>query len=405
MFDFTLNEEQRALQTLIREFVEREVKPRAAALDAEPDPMKGIPWDIIKAADSVGLRNLSLRRELGGGGQDSLTIGMCVEELGVGDLGVSVVFAQHWKFVQMLQEQGTPEQQRQFLVPLRDDPQGLMAVGIKEPESGSDHFVPCLDPKGGPKMACVRDGDHVILNGTKEFISNGAIAHLYIIFARSNREVSLVDGMSAFIVPRDLPGVKNYPGFTIGRVYDKIGERLAGNAELIFENCRVPMANMVWRWNTAMQNVPKVLRQSNAYAGASTLGVGWAAFEKALEYTKVRIQGAVPIIQHANIAIKLAEMYTELKAAQLLLRKGCWQADRPEHFDPMLARSIKPFCSEVSMRVSLEALKMHGGNGAMKDVGMEKLVRDAVIFLHSDGCNDSLNRGTGDLLGRMPFTR
>lgn len=316
-----------------------------------------------------------------------------------------MVFAQHWKFVQMLQEQGTSEQQRQFLVPLRDDPQGLMAVGIKEPESGSDHFVPCLDPKAGPKMVCVRDGDHVILNGTKEFISNGAIAHLYIIFARSNREVSLVDGMSAFIVPRDLPGVKNYPGFTIGRVYDKIGERLAGNAKLIFENCRVPMAKMVWRWNTAMQNVPKVLRQSNAYAGASTLGVGWGAYEKALEYTKVRIQGAMPIIQHANIAIKLAEMYTELKAAQLVLRKGCWQADRPEHFDPMLARSIKPFCSEVSMRVSLEALKMHGGNGAMKDVRMEKLVRDAVIFLHSDGCNDSLNRGTGDLLGRIPFPR
>jgi alkylation response protein AidB-like acyl-CoA dehydrogenase len=405
MFDFTLTEEQRALQALVRDFVEREVKPRAAALDAEPDPAKSIPWDIIKAADRVGLRTLALRKDLGGGGADAVTLGMCVEELGIGDLGTSVIFAQNWKFVQVVQREGTAEQVRKFLIPLRDDPIGLMASGMKEPESGSDPFVPCLDPKAGPKMSCTRDGDYAILNGTKEFISNGAIAHLYIIYGRSNREVPLTEGLTAFVIPRDLPGLENLPGFTIGRVYDKIGERLAGNAELIFENCRVPMANMLWGWNTARKNATWALRFSNAYAGASTLGVGWAAFEKALEYTKVRVQGAMPIIRHANIAIKLAEMYTELKAGQLMVRRGCWQADHPEHFDPMLARSIKPFCSEVSMRVSLAALNMHGGNGAMKDVGVEKLVRDAIIFLHSDGVNDSLNRGTGDLLSRTPYIR
>lgn len=405
MFDFTLTEEQRALQALVRDFVEREVKPRAAALDAEPDPAKGIPWDIIKAADRVGLRTLALRKDLGGGGADAVTLGMCVEELGVGDLGTSVIFAQNWKFVQVVQNEGTGEQVRKFLIPLRDDPIGLMASGMKEPESGSDPFVPCLDPKAGPRMSCIRDGDYAILNGTKEFISNGAIAHLYLIYGRSNREVPLTEGLTAFVIPRDLPGVENLPGFTIGRVYDKIGERLAGNAELIFENCRVPMANMLWGWNTARKNAAWALRFSNAYAGASTLGVGWAAFEKALEYTKVRVQGAMPIIRHANIAIKLAEMYTELKAGQLMVRRGCWQADHPQNFDPMLARSVKPFCSEISMRVALAALNMHGGNGAMKDVGVEKLVRDAIIFLHSDGVNDSLNRGTGDLLARTPYIR
>ena len=130
-----------------------------------------------------------------------------------------------------------------------------------------------------------------------------------------------------------------------------------------------------------------------------------AAFEKALEYSKIRVQGAVPIIQHANIAIKLAEMYTGLRAGQLMIRKGCWQVDHPEHYDPVFARCIKPFCSEVSMRVTLAALNMHGGSGAMKDVGMEKLVRDAMMFLHSDGMNDTLNRGNGDLLGKISFVR
>ncbi len=405
MFDFTPTEEQRALQTLVREFVAREVKPRAAALDAEPDPAKSVPWDVIRAAHQVGLRNLAMDKGLGGGGQDCLTLGMCVEELAVGDLGVSVIFAQHWKIMQMFQYAGTEKQLRKFLIPLRDDPIGVMAVAWTEAESGSDMSWPCQDPKGGPKLSCVRDGEYAVLNGMKVFMSNGPIAHLYAVFARTNREVPLTEGLTGFIIPRDLPGVENLPGFTIGRVFNKIGERLASNSELIFDNCRVPMTSMLKEWNKAYAQVRSGFRMSNSYAGASTLGVGWAAFERALEYAKVRIQGAMPIIKHANIAIKLAEMYTELKAAQMMVRRGCWQVDHPEHFDLMLARSVKPFCSEVTMRVALAAMNMHGGSGAMKDVGMEKLVRDAIMFLHSDGINDSLNRGTGDLLARMPFVR
>jgi alkylation response protein AidB-like acyl-CoA dehydrogenase len=316
-----------------------------------------------------------------------------------------VIFAQNWKITQMLQYAGTEEQLRRFLIPLRDDPVGVMAVAWTEPESGSDMAWPCLDPKGGPRLSCAFERDSAVLNGVKVFMSNGPIAHLYIVFARTNREVSLLEGLTGFIIPRDLAGVENLPGFSIGRIFDKIGERLASNSELIFENCRVPTANMLKERDKGYTQVRPGFRMSNSYAGASTLGVGWAAFEKALEYAQIRVQGAMPIIRHANIAIKLAEMYTELKAAQLMVRKGCWQADHPEHFDPMLARSIKPFCSEVTMRVTLAALNMHGGNGAMKDVGAEKLVRDAIMFLHSDGINDSINRGIGDLLAKTPFTR
>ena len=344
MYQFTLTEEQKAIQTMVREFVEREVKPRAAALDAESDPIKGIPWDIIKASNDIGLRHLALRKDLGGARQDSITIGMCVEELGRGDMGISVVYAQHWKFVQMLQDEASEQAIKKYLIPLRDDPFGVMALGAKESGSGSDHFVPWPDPKAGPQMSAVRDGDYVVLNGMKEFISNGYIAHLYLIVARTDKTVPLTEGLSCFIVPRELPGVECPKGFTTGRVHDKIGERLAGNAELIFENCRIPIEDMLWEWNTAWKNIPRVLRQSNAYAGASVLGVGWTAWEMALEYSKTRIQGCVPIIEHANVAIHLGEMYSNLRAAQLMVRMGCWQADNPETFDPMLARSVKPFC-------------------------------------------------------------
>lgn len=405
MFDFTPTEEQEALKTMIREFVEREVAPKAAAYDAEPDPVKGIPWDIIKAGNELGLNRLCVREDLGGGGADSLTLGMLVEELARGDLGVSVIYAQNWKIMQIIQRAGTDEQLKKFLVPFLDDPVGCCSVAMKEAESGSDHQLPHPDPKAGPKMRCERDGDYAVLNGVKEFISNGHIAHLYVILARSDNKVPLKEGMSAFIVPRDLPGVENFPGHSIGRVYDKIGERLAGNADQEFVNCRVPIENMLWEWDTAWANAPMVLRQSNAYAGASTLGVGWAAFEKALEYSQMRVQDMVPIINHANISIKLADMYASLRAAQMMVRRGCWQADHPEYFDPMIAKSVKPFCAETTMKVALEATKMFGGSGVMRDVGMEKLVRDATVFLHSDGCNDSLLRGAGELLPKIPFVR
>lgn len=403
MFDFTPTEEQEALRTMVREFVDRVVKPKAAAYDAEPDPVKGIPWDIIKAGHELGLNRLCVREDLGGGGVDSLTLGMLVEELARGDLGVSVIYAQNWKIMQIIQSTATDEQIEKFLIPLIEDPIGCCAVGMKEAESGSDHQLPHPDPKAGPKMRCVKDGEYVVLNGVKEFISNGHIAHLYVIMGRSDPKAPLRDGMSAFLIPRDLPGVDNLEGFRVTRVYDKIGERLAGNGELTFEDCRVPMDNMIFEWNTALRDWSKTCPQSNAYAGASVLGVGWAAFERALEYAQIRVQGVKPIIKHANISIKLAEMYAALQAAQAMVRKGCWIADNPEHFDLRLARSIKPFCSKVVMNVALEAMQMFGGNGAMKDVGMEKLVRDATIFLHSDGCNDTLNRGTGELLAEYPI--
>ena len=403
MIDFTPTEEQEALKTMIREFVAREVAPKAAAYDAEPDPVKGIPWDIIKAGYELGLNRLCVREDLGGGGANSVTLGMLVEELARGDLGVSVIYAQNWKIMQIIQRAGTEEQLKKYLVPLLSDPIGCCSVAMKEAESGSDHQLPHPDPKAGPKMRCERDGDHAVLNSVKEFISNGHIAHLYVIMARSDPKAPIREGMSAFLVPRDLPGVDNFEGFTVTRVYDKIGERLGGNGELTFENCRVPMENMLFEWNTALRDWSATSPQSNAYAGASVLGVGWAAFERALEYSQMRIQGVKPIIKHANIAIKLADMYASLMAAQMMVRRGCWIADNREHFDLRLARSIKPFCSKVVMKVALEAMQMFGGNGAMKDVGMEKLVRDVTIFLHSDGANETLDRGTGELLPQSPI--
>jgi len=403
MYDFRLTEEQEALRTMVREFVERVVKPKAAVYDAEPDPVKGIPWDIIEAGHELGLNSLCVREDLGGGGADSMTLGMLVEELARGDLGVSVIYAQNWKIMQIVQSAGTDEQLEKFLVPLMTDPVGCCAVAMKEAESGSDHQLPHPDPKAGPKMRCEKDGDHVVLNGVKEFISNGHIAHLYVILARSDPKAPLRDGMSAFLVPRDLKGVDNLNGFRVTRVYDKMGERLGGNGELTFEDCRVPKKNMIFEWNTALRDWSKTCPQSNAYAGASVLGVGWAAFEKALEYSQTRVQGLKPIIKHANIAIKLADMYQSLMAAQMMVRRGCWIADNYEYFDLRLARSIKPFCSKVVMNVTLEAMQMFGGSGVMRDVGMEKLVRDAAIFLHSDGANDTLDRGTGEMLAEYPI--
>jgi alkylation response protein AidB-like acyl-CoA dehydrogenase len=396
MIDFKLTEEQEAYITMTREFVERYVKPISAERDRRTDPIECFPWEVVDEASRIGLRTLPLPKEYGGPGVESLTLALLVEELARGDLGVSVIFAQTWKFVQMIHDFatqfGTLDLSRHFLAQFRDDPRYLIGAGLTEPEGGgSDNLLPCPDPKAGAKLTAIVDGDEVVLNGMKHFISLGATAKLFIILARTDRTKPVNQGTTAFLVPTGTPG------FRFGRVHDKIGERLVTNAELIFENCRIPKWYQLTAWNEALVALARVLRQSNAYAAASVLGVARAAYEKALDWARNRVQGATQIINHPNIAIKLAEMWMLIEVAHTFIMRAAWLADRPELWDPKFSRAPKVFASQVATRVALAALEIHGGYGIMKEIGVEKLVRDALVFLHSDGTNDILLLGLTNL--------
>lgn len=380
----TRPERQQIVET-VREFVSEAVAPVAAELDRAPAPEDGFSWELVEKADGVGIRTLTLAQEYGGLGADSLTTAMVIEELAKGDLGVAVIFAQTLKLAQTLQKAATEEQKNRFLPKFRDDPRFLLAIGITEPETASNYIIPYNDPQAPYLTSARRQDGGWIIDGTKHFISNGNRSSLYLVFAQTERGKSLVEGSTCFLVERDRPG------FSIGRVHDKMGERLVNNAELIFQSCVVPDENVLGQVGKGFEVLAQFFPASNAYAAASVLGVGEAAYARALQWTKIRVQGGHHLIDHDGIAAELAEMRMLLDAARAYIHRAAWTADHPEDgWDPTMGALPKVFASQAAWNVVTKTLALHGGHGYMRESGLDKLMRDAAAFLHSDGANRSL---------------
>lgn len=379
---FISTDEQRAILETVARFVVDEVKPRAAALDANPDPEQSFSWEIVERADAVGIRTMTLQEKWGGLGTDSLTTAMVIEELGKGDLGVSVIMAQTLKIAQILQKALNAEQQERVLPGFSKDPRGMLAIGITEPDNASNYFLPF--PTSFRTTAQKTDGGWIV-NGMKHFISNGNRSSYYLLFAQTEKGKPLVEGSTCFLVERDRPG------FSIGRVHDKMGERLANNAELIFQDCFIPDENVVGKVGNGFGVLAEFFPQSNAYAGASVIGVAGALYEKAVGWAKVRVQGGKPLIEHDGIRAQLAEMRMLIDASRSYIHRACWLADHQEHgWDKTLGVLPKAMASQAAWKIATWCLEIHGGHGYMKEVGVEKLVRDAAAFLHSDGVNRTL---------------
>ena len=396
MVEFALTEEQVALRDLARDFATREVAPVAEALDAHPDPADCFSWDLIERLSAVGLRTVALDAAYGGAGADALTLCMLVEELAVADMGVAVTMAQTWKIGQTIQRGAAPEQLHRFLPVLRDDPRGLLAIGITEPDMGSDYIIPYVNPKAGPHLTAARDGDGWVLNGMKHFISNGNRAALYLIFARTDPTAPMTRGMTAFLVPRGAPG------FSVGRVHNKMGERLANNAELIFQNCRIPAANQFMELHGGFDVLRRFFPASNAYAAATVLGVGRAAYDKALAFAKARVQGGRPIIEHQTIRMLLTDLKMRLDSTRDYIWHAAWAAERPEHFDATWAAMPKVLAAETAVRATQVAIQVHGGYGVVREMGLEKLYRDAAVFFESDGTQQALTLKAANAIHPLP---
>ncbi len=379
---FTQSEHQRAIVETVSRFVDAEVKPRAAMLDAKLDPAEGFSWEIVEKAHAVGIRTMTLDDKWGGLGTDSLTTSMVIEELGIGDLGVSVIFAQTLKIAQIMQKALTKEQQERVLPRFAQDPRGMLAIGITEPDNASNYFLPFPVPF---RTTAEKAKGGWIVNGMKHFISNGNRASYYLLFAQSEKGKPMAEGTTCFLLERERPG------FSIGRVHDKMGERLANNAELIFQDCFIPDENVVGKVGEGFKVLSEFFPQSNAYAGASALGVAVALYRKAVDWAKMRIQGGKPLIEHDGIRAQLAEMKMLIDASRSYIHRACWLADHQEQgWDKTLGVLPKVMASQAAWKIATWCLEIHGGHGYMKEVGVEKLVRDAAAFLHSDGVNRTL---------------
>ena len=379
---FIMNEDQRAILETVARFVKEEVTPRAAALDADPDPANGYSFEIVEKAHDVGIRTMTLSEEWGGLGTDSLTTAMVIEELGKGDLGVSVIMAQTLKIAQIMQKALNDEQRARVLPKFAADPRGMLAIGITEPDNASNYFLP--HPTPFRTTAEKTDGGWIV-NGLKHFISNGNRASHYLVFVQTEKGKPLAEGSTCFLLER------GQPGFTIGRVHDKMGERLANNAELVFQDCFMPDANVVGKVGNGFNVLAEFFPQSNAYAAASVLGVACALHQKAIDWAKLRVQGGKPLIEHDGIRAQLAEMRMLIDASRSYIHRACWLADHQEHgWDRTLGALPKAMASQAAWKIATWCLEIHGGHGYMKEFGVEKLVRDAAAFLHSDGVNRTL---------------
>ncbi len=379
--DFSLTEEQLHWRGVARDFAERVIRPDVLRRDRLPTAEERIPWDWIREASALGLRTLGVPKAFGGTGAGIVTLSVVGEELAVGDLGFAVIMDQCWKTAHLFGEAMTPEQQQRFIPPFVADPEATTAIALTEEGAGSDHQGYYDSPDIALHMSAVRDGDEYVLNGTKRYISNGSMAKLYFIIARTDMSKNLSDSGAVFVVPHDTPG------FRVGFFHEKSSQRLATNGTFHLENCRVPATNLLVGEGMLAELRSKYMPGSKAEAAATVLGVGRAAYEYALDYAKKRVQGGKPIVEHQAVALMLGRMAMLIDAARLQIWKAAWLADN-HHSDARVHGLLaKVNASEAAFETCKLAAEVLGGAGIMHEHPVEKYLRDAASFLHSDGTN------------------
>ena len=393
MVDFELSPRQQELRDLARHFATEVMIPAAEASDRVPEADQSFDWAVIREASRRGLRTLSVPVEYGGDGADVLTLSIVGEALAYGDLGLTVALDQTWKIMTTIVHLTNDDQRERWLPRVIGDDECLLGVGATEPTAGSDNLLPYNGPGAAMQLFAERKGDRWILNGAKRYISNGGLAKIYLMYARTDREGPLSHSVTPFLLSADTPG------FGIDEVWDKLGQRCVQNGTLRLQNVEVPDEDRLGEVNGAMPSLAEFLFRygSNVQAGATVLGVGQRAFDLALQYAHARVQGGVPIAQHQLQQHRLAHMAMRLESARAYVWKAAYETTRTEgeRKDAMLA---KVYASEAAVEVCREAMELWGAAGYMRKNPIEKLMRDALSFLHSDGTNDVLSLKAASLL-------
>ncbi len=366
MIDFSLTDEQKALQEMAHEFAEKEMRPNAAKYDKGEE----FAWDVINKAFEVGLITCELPEELGGGGLSHLDAVILSEELAWGCAGMyTTIMASSLAFTPIMLF-GTDEQKKKFLTPFTEK-SSLAAFCLTEREAGSD--------AGSLKTKAIKDGDEYVINGSKCFVTNGGVAELMSVFALTDPGKG-TRGMSAFVVPADTPGI------VIGKEEDKMGHRASNTCELFFEDVRVPAENLLAKEGMGFIIAMRTLDCTRAPVGAGGVGVARAAMEHAIEYARTRIQFGKPIALFQDISFRIAQMAAEINAARFMVWNAAWRLDNglPVGKESAMA---KFYASDIGMKTTNSALEIFGGYGYMKDYPMEKLMRDAKLLQIYEGTN------------------
>ncbi|MGQ9461132.1 MAG: acyl-CoA dehydrogenase family protein [Candidatus Bathyarchaeaceae archaeon] len=393
MLKFELTEELKLLRDAVREFAVKELKPLAPELDsAKTGTTYKVLRGLFKKAAKINLTSLAVPEPLGGQGYLSLGAAVCMEEIAAVCGGLASMFGAHWLGQAPIVATADPEIMERWLKPVveaekRGEPQ-IWAFAITEPDVGSDaEYLEEWEPTL-PKINVVarRRGNEYVINGTKRFISNAPIADFITVFATTDIKRG-VEAWTCFVVPT------NSEGFSIGVVEDKMGQRADPVSEIILEDVRVPVENRIGDEGMGWLLSQYTLAYSRGPVGAIALGIARGAYEKALKYACERIQGGKPVVRHQAIKLKLADMFMKIRAARMVVYDACARAEveyPPSLIEPSMA---KVFASDIAMEVAIEAIQIMGGDGYMKDFGVEKDLRDAKLTQIYEGTNE-INRLT-----------
>src|SRR5882672_8374149 len=388
MIDRRLSEEQQLMRRSCRAFVNDFVIPFIRAdwkREWLMEPEQRLPREILEAADRIGIRTLGVPEEFGGVQLDPAaevqTFAVISEEIARGDSGLADKLVQNWKVSVLLRNLAPRHLQERWFPRLVGDPSFLLAHCLTEPRGASDRWLPYNVPEAAMQTRAVKDGDHWVINGRKQFISNGYDAGLYVVYANTNPKVGMLQGTSSFLVPRDTPGL------TIARCNETLGCRFMNNGELVFEDMRVPEDHLLVE-NDALAKAGVYFRPGKIIQAAKNLGVGVRAFEVTSDYVQNYVQGGRILIKHQAVALRLAEMATAIEATRALTARAAEAVDAKAPEADALCNMAKMFASEQILKVAHHAVELHGGNGMMLDFGVEKLFRDAAIFLHMDATTD-----------------
>jgi hypothetical protein len=383
-----LSDEQKMMRESCRAFVDDFVTPfirQNWQREWLMTPQDRLPASILEQAHKIGIRTLAIPEEFGGTPVDPAeevkTFAVISEELARGDSGLADKLVQIWKVSVLLRNVAPRHLQELWFPRIAQDPSFLLAHCLTEPRGASDRWLPYDVPEAMMHTRAELKGDKWVINGRKQFISNGYDAKLYVVYATTKPGAGMTKGTSSFLVPRDTPGL------VVARCNETMGGRFMNNGELAFEDMAVPADHLLVE-NTALTKAGVYFRPGKIIQASKNLGVGMAAFERTAQYVQNYVQGGRILIKHQAVACRLAEMATKLAAVRAMLREASAAVDAKSADAEAMCNMAKLFASEEVFKVCQHAMELHGGNGVMLDFGIEKLFRDAAVFLHMDGTTD-----------------
>lgn len=366
--NFELTEEQIAVKEAARDFAQNVLKPGVI----DRDNNQRFPAEEIKQLGELGFMGMMVSPEYGGSGMDTLSYVLAMEEISKVDASASVCMSVNNSLVCWgLEKYGSEEQKQKYLVPLASG-QKIGAFCLSEPEAGSDAT--------SQRTTAIDKGDHYLLNGTKNWITNGSSASIYLVIAQTDVEAGH-KGINAFIIERGMEG------FIVGAKEDKMGIRGSDTHTLLFNDVKVPKENRIGEDGFGFTFAMKVLSGGRIGIAAQALGIAAGAFELALAYSQERKAFGKEIFKHQAIAFKLADMATEIEAARMLVYRSAVDKDMGRNYDQSSAMA-KLYASKVAMEQTVEAVQIHGGYGFVKEYHVERLMRDAKITQIYEGTSE-----------------